>query len=342
MRNLVIYGYRMAAVAAIFIIAYTAPALSDEPGKTVSSEFLLRQHLISFLQSGSTLENIPPKHALYPLARTSIIATASYLLMEHDPSMLKRFYPDIKNLAIARFDRENMTDEGLIPETFGSSQDGDICIDPGTNSLANLELFSLHLIASRIGAYKDAIELLSWSRKMSETISRIFYEPARDCFFPVDSNSRFLVRYSPEYLLPLLLDRRLGETSRQRIIERFTTRRKMLLKSAGKTKGNLWKNPLYRPMIRYLLSNIDAPSDTLMKTLSQEITSGKYSPDSPYRAWLEFWRERPASRKSLFPPWTVISSLLHLSLLMERESLLEPKDLYRLREDVDSLMLKLS
>lgn len=324
---------------AISLVIISLASLPAEAGQESSSELVLRQHIVSFLQSGSRLDGIPTSHPLSPLGSTRIVATTAYLLMKNDPSMLKTFYPKVSNIVTKRFKRDKITTEGLLLGSIDAEGDAtDISLSPTLNALANLELYSLHLIAASIGEHEDAIEYLSWSRGLADIITRRFYDPTRDCFFPISRSGHMLIRYSPGQLLPLLLDRSFGRSTRYRIVEKFLTRDKIIAQKRGLGTGlmGLREDPRLGPVLIDLLSHIPRIRETIIDMSS--FTSPTVTPNP----WTRFWDETPSIKKVLFPAWAEISFTIHLARILERESLLEPNDIRQLKNDTNVLLQAIS
>ncbi len=331
----------------VFLVTALAvgAAMPGGPAGLRSSDLpkdLLRQHLISFLQSGNRLASIPSTHAIYPLRSIPLVATASYLLMNHDPSLLEGFYPDLKKLVLRPFDRNLVTEEGLVPGSIAGKERGSIRLSPALNAFANLELYSLHLIAASIGEYGDAIELLQWSNNYADVMTTTFYS-ARDGFFmPIDRDGFFSVRYEPEQLLPLLLDRKLGDRNRMRMLENFAYKRRIYMKSqsGGQAGCSLVNDPLMRPVILDLLDNIPGFSPGILGDAmpGTATVQGDIPESSMLRHWIEFWEDHPPSTRDLFPGWARISTVKHLILILEQESLLEEKELKELSRALDSVL----
>ena len=150
---------------------YSGHAHADaQPAATFDTN--LRMQLISFLQSGTQLESIPPTSVLYPLRNTPLVATMVYLLTEDNPVALSRIYPDLSRVVSARFDRDRLDQNGFIPGIPYHLPSEEIQLSPAVNALAVIELQSLHLIAARIGEHEDAIEWLSWSRQFADAVTR--------------------------------------------------------------------------------------------------------------------------------------------------------------------------
>ncbi|MBN1165383.1 MAG: isoamylase early set domain-containing protein [Candidatus Krumholzibacteriota bacterium] len=326
----------------IVIISFASIIHGAGPPPEESAEITLRQQLISFFQSGSAVEEIPHNHILYPIRRIPVVATTAYLLMHQDPGMLQRFYPQITQLVMDRLGEKNTTPEGYLRNSpYPESADG-VSISPEMNALANLELYSLSLIAARIGFYEDALELRAWSRNFSEALHRTFYDHSRDCFFPVSREGHYLTRYSPEQLLPLLIESKLSQTARGRIADRLVYNLSQGIWSSSEKK-TLWNDPLYRGFVLTMLRNI--PGLSLRKL--EEISTGSwhlelYEQTIPaHRYWINFWSHNTSCGQVLFPTEGIISSLIHFTCLVDKESLFRESDLASLRSTIEKVKLSL-
>jgi hypothetical protein len=306
----------------LWILLFAAVAISVSPAETLAdSEIELRQHLVSFFQRGGSLESLPATHPLRPLARLPLTATTSYMLLGDDEGMLARFYPEISRIVFDRLNQDNLTDTGLLPGPAAAREASHIHLSPTLNALACLELHCLHLIAFRIGKYEDAFELLSWSNRMAETTTRVFYDPSRNFFFPLGNDGYLRIRYNAGQALPLLLDRTIGNAARNRIAEKFRN---------PETEARLWEDSAdesLQPVIACLLRFIP------------EIGQLERHPPIPAggTVWTRFWTESAARPGGLFPTSHHISALMHLVHLLERESLMEEEVFGPLDADTDSL-----
>lgn len=318
----------------------SAPGTDDDAA-------LLSDHLMNFIQSGATLAEIEPTHAIYPLSKVPLLATTVYLLVGHDSVTLSRIYPDLLRTTMERFDPENLTAAGIIPGSCSPSAAGKIALSPTVNALATLELYSLHLMASKLEKHEDAIELLSGSRRLSSAVTAAFYNPSRSYFFPLDGDGNFVISYAPEQLLPLLFEQNLGDGTHQHILQTIL----ILCKTYGREgkfpmiTDSMLSDPFLRPVLIDLLYTIPGFSDEMLDAIDSAFGAGK-APSQPlkpaYRHWITFWIGRPSSHRHLFPSWRVISGLVHLTKMLERESLLEMQMMTEMRADVDSLTAILS
>ena len=304
----------------------------------------LRQELVSFLEGQTQPNALSPGHALSPLRFYPLMATTAYLLFENDPTLLKKYYPDISRSVMQLFAEGNVTDGRLVrgmpdtpPATGGA-------LSVGLNALADLELYSLHLIAWKTGAYEDAIEFLAWSNSLSDLIVQSFYDPRRQCFYPVADDGKFVTTYGPGQLLPLILDRTLGPDAHGRIasayVELSTASGAVKLKGPGSPEP--WDDSLMRFTMLDLLTGA-LPEDGEPFVAFRASAEGSASGMAPGQApWIAYWRDSRLIPDRLFPRWKTASSLVNLTLLFEREKLVPPKELAGLRSGVDSLVAMLS
>jgi hypothetical protein len=333
-------------IKCIFImlaVVYAMPegAWADGPA-AATFETNLRMQLISFIQSGAQVENIPPTSLLYPLRSTPLVATTVFLLTEDDPAALSRIYHDLSRVVSARLERDRLTPEGFIPGVPYHLPSGEIHLSPAVNALAVIELQSLHLIAARIGEHEDAIEWLSWSRRYANAVTQVFYNPSGDGFFPLDSDGHTVERYMPEQLLPLLTDWNLSEKTRSRIAESFLNKRRILARSGSPkvSDESLWNDPLTHPVIFGLLEAIPAFSHRMseFKRQGSERAVTGAGVGQTHRDWYLYWKNVSSITPRLYPTWAVASSLVHLVLLLEEHDLLPGKQIESLRSDADQLV----
>ena len=304
----------------------------------------LRQHLISFLEGGGQPGSIPSAQPLSPLRSYPVTATTAYLLLEDEPALLEKFYPDISRMVMQLFAETNVTAGGLVKGMPGSSSGPGAALSPGFNTLAVLELYSLHLIAWKTGAYEDALEFLAWSNSLADLVTRSFYDPGRTCFYPVGANGRFATAHGPGQLLPLVTDRCLGPAARERVAAEY--RAKSAIPPRAKQKSIDLMDPWDDPRMRFMMLDLLAAAVPMDGDLYQALRSSAHNAApaaGPERsAWVEYWRENRFVRGRLFPRWRSISSLVNLALLFEREALVQPKELAGLRGGIDSLAAALS
>ena len=316
-----------------FSLQMIIPSGNLHSGET---DLQMRQQLISFLQSGEILENLPESHPLSPLKDLPALAMTSYYLMEYDTSMLRRFYPQISRLVMERFSNSHTNDTGLLLSTAGKDIKRNIYLSPYMNSFGNSEIYALFLIASRIGNHTDALEYILWSRQFSDLITRSFYNHNDDSFFPLNKNGYYIREYSPEMLMPLIFDRKLDLISKKRIAENCISRWQ---KSPQKESALFLESPVHKSFIINLLSCLEffTESASLNTIISAPVYSGKESANVSYRNWIEMLQEKRLSGNTLIKDWTVIASLIHLSSLLEEKSLLTDKKIKLLISDVNTL-----
>jgi hypothetical protein len=328
------------SVSGILVLSLIGSSGAPAPGP--SPEALLRQQLIDFLDSsgagpGALSARTPPALRSFPIA-----ATTAYLLLENDPALLRKYYPDLSRMVMRLFEEGNAAG-GLVAAMPGASSSGGV-LSPGLNALADLELYSLHLIAWKTGAYEDALEYLASSNSLSGTITQSFYDPRRQCFYPATDGGRLVTTYGPGQLLPLILDRRLGSDVHARIAVEYLERSRASAETGRRTidANDPWADPLMRFTMLDLLAGV-LPVDGELFLALRASADSSVSAGAPGEApWIDYWRENRFAHGRLFPPWRTISSLVNLTLLFERESLVPPKELAALRNGIDSLAAALS
>ncbi len=346
------YVYVYCAVVAVFLAILTAPAVrcaeTDRngvgdvyPTGSSSSEIYLRERLVGLLMSSSGPLDIPPEHPLYPLRRIPLVVTTTYLLLEHDPATLERLYPRLRKHLLDLFNEERVGAGGLITGNLAAGAPDGIYLSPAVNALANLEIHSLAKTATRIGKYEDALELITWWRQYARQVVHTFYDPAHEAFFPIDRDGRFLIRYAPEGLLPLLLDREMGEPLRGRIIENVI---EMGLSSGSARRDNAhgggeWDQPITRAVIRGLLAGLPSVSGDMLDLFdrgSAAVTTDEILPAHVH--WIRFWTQKPAGMNDLFSPTGAVDGLRSFFAIIEQGSVMKPGDLGRINADVAYLV----
>lgn len=334
-------GIRL-SIALFFLIAVLESSTAVAP--PLPQNDILKQDLIGFLEGANAFTTVSPSHPLFALRTFPLAATMAYLLMENEPALMARCYPGLSTFVGQLLAADNLTDEGLVRGMPGPAEGRGGRISPGFNVLADLELYSLHLIAWKTGAYEDAIELLARSRRLSDSITRSFYDPSRRLFFPLDGSGAFVTAHSPGQLLPLVTDMSLGSSAHARIAAAFfeESMEPPALKPNPADETDPWKEPFMRCTVLTLLSTTLDRESELFSVLRASADSAAAGADSGQAAWCAFWREEPSLRRHLFPRWRAISCLVNLTLLLERESLLQEKELSALRSGVDSLVTALS
>ncbi|MCK4350005.1 MAG: hypothetical protein KAX13_04065, partial [Candidatus Krumholzibacteria bacterium] len=309
----------MIALTAVIILS-ARPAPCRE-----GTEVELKQHLVSFFQRGGNFTALPESHPLRPLADLPLTATTSYQLLCGDDAMLANYYSHIYSIVMTRLNPETMTGNGLIPGAVGLEASAGTYLSPTLNSLAALELYSLHFIAFAAGEYEDSHDLLTWSRQMADATSRSFYDPSRNYFFPIDEHGYMKIMYIAGQALPLVLDGTLGTGARMRIAERF---------QSPELNTPLWRDmdETLIPVAYAFLSHCPEMRGILSR--STPYHSGQGSPG----LWFRYWSTGPPARSEPFPRWRHISSLMHLKLLIEREDLMDPEQSEPFMANIDSLV----
>ena len=302
----------------------------------------LKQQLVSFFEDGGRSAELSPGRPLQALGAYPVTATTAFLLLENDPLLLRRFYPDISRTVMQLFAEQNLVG-GLVRGMPGSPQAGGSILSPGFNALSALELYSLHLIAWKTGAYEDALELLGWSRSLSDLVTHGFYDPERECFYPVDADGRFITVYHPGQLLPLVVDRNLGRFAHKRIVAAYPRGIGSGMPAPPRKAGDPWLNLSMRAMMLTLLSTVVPEDGALFASLrAEEADIGAERAGTTEALWSDYWRGNRTAAGRLFPRWRSISPLVNLSLLVERDGLLQPKELAGWRSGIDSLHTALS
>jgi hypothetical protein len=334
-------GLPLIAVALAFLAIAPTAAGSAVPQRGEA----LKEHLLLYLETGSRSPELSPGRPLHALGAYPVTATTAFLLLENDPLTLKRYYPDISRTVLELFDDRNLAG-GLVRGMPGVQRESGSILSPGFNSLAALELYSLHLIAWKAGAYEDALECLAWSRSLSDLVTHGFYDPERECFYPISPDGRFVAAYRPGQLLPLVLDRALGRFVHARIAASYLRQSGMSLRPDPLRRtaeaGDPWADPSMRFMMLDLLS-VAVPEDGALFASLRASAAAEAPPEGSGQAlWTDFWRANRSVPNRLFPPWVTISAPVNLTLLLEREALAEPKEIAGMRSGLDSLAAALS
>ena len=279
----------LAAAAAIFLFALSAPYASLR-AKSARSEDSVKEQLITFLQTKGDLSTISPSSTLYPLRKVPITATTTLLALRDEPALLELLYPRLSTLVFSVFDERNRDRSGLLKGKLGK---GGAVISPALNSLADLELFSLGLIAQRIGRYDDALDLLMRSRRFSAAITERFYDPSREYFFPIEPSGAPEIGYSPEFLLPLVLDEMLGETEKIRMCEKFLSASSDEQKRHGNNDAlsEAMKDPDIGIPVYAILSTIPEFRSTALPRLKHIVAGMNAQSKDTKNAWTRFWTE---------------------------------------------------
>ncbi|HMA76699.1 MAG TPA: glycogen-binding domain-containing protein [Candidatus Krumholzibacteriaceae bacterium] len=285
----------------------------------------IKQQVISFIQSGQNPENLPESHILSPLKDIPAFAITSYYLFENDPATLKRFYRQISQLVINRFSSLETDKSGLLFGSAGIDNREGVYLSPYTNSLGNLEVYALMLISSRLGKHADVLEYLLWTYQYSDLITETFYDYNRDSFFPLDKNGYFIRTYSPELLIPLVLNRKLDRTTKKRIINKVLLSR--WKNSYGKESSQFLESPFQRALIINLLSLLDffPGSESCNTLLSSPQNREGADPETPEGKLIKMLQMKRDSRDIFIKDWTVIASMVHLPALLKERSLVDEK-----------------
>ena len=273
------------------------------------------------------------------LDRYPLTAVSAYLLLGDDPNLLRSLYPRIQSTVTDLFLPGRQTGPGLLTGDADESLASGGPLSPALNALACAELWSLHLIAWKTGAYEDALEYLAWARRFSATVTQSFYVPEHGGFYPMGDSGRPLPIETPAQLLPLVMDETLGRAARERISASFMARIEEA-SSAGRAPfdvGGMWGDPLARPVVLDLLSTVPGADGSLAEAVAAAMSRGAAAPEPAKALWIDFWRSNPSRRIGLFPSWSSYSALVNLVLLLDRESFAVSGEMSALKAGVDSL-----
>jgi len=196
----------------LVIVVFLTPQLHSNQ---FEGEGSLKQYLITYIRKGQFNQKLPETHPLHPISTAPILATTSYLAFSEDPAILKDIYPRLTKYIYSLFSKENLHKTGLLYGNVTKEERASVSVI--YNALANLEVYSLYLIAKSIGEYEDALDFLFWSKKLSRKVSSTFFDPTFAYFFSIGRDGRPIISYNIENLLPLALDKSLGKTQRQRV-----------------------------------------------------------------------------------------------------------------------------
>jgi hypothetical protein len=322
------------------VLIMLAISLTPRAGVAVLSEHEeLARRLALRLERGPA--GLPPGRTdpLASLDRYPLTATAAYCLLGDNPNLLRSLYPHIERAVTDLFASAEAGAGGLIAGTAEASIGPGDFYSPALNALAAIELWSLHLIAWKISAYEDALEYLSWSKRLSGAVTQGFYVPERERFYPADPAGRPIALETPGELLPLILDGTLGDSARARIITSFITHieeRTASGKAAFDDSG-MWADSLARPVITDLLAGIPKEGERVAAAVARATPLERAGPDRASALWIDFWRRNPAKRAGLFLRWRSYAALVNLTLLLERESLARDEEIQRFRGGIDTL-----
>jgi len=303
---------------------------------------MLRQQVISFLQSGRSLQDLPVSHPLYPLKDTPALALVSYYLMEHDTGMLERFFPKIIPHVIERFSSSNTTRSGLLTGTVDGDSGNGIYLSPYLNGLACIEIHTLYLIASRIGLHTRALGYLEWSRELSETIDRTFYNYNRNYYFPLDRRGHYLFVYLPQQLIPLVMNRHLECDARAGIFNKCLSVKPVEQRPAA---IDLFRNSLfhYRLIKNLLLIGGCSGTEDIIADLASSASVSSDNLESSSHIYLAEALSGKGKREKIFPEdWSTIGSLLHFVSVFENHDLYANDRIAALSSGVTDLRSSLS
>ncbi|MBU8920673.1 MAG: isoamylase early set domain-containing protein [Bacteroidales bacterium] len=324
----------------VMLFVVFASLSMSSPGRVDANNSLydVKQQLTSFLQSGADPEVIRENHILYPVVRFPVLATTTLYLFGDDPAYLEHFYPRINDLVMRRFASTAITPEGFIPNDGNGEKQSNVYISPSLNALGCIELHALHMIAARAGLQEDALELRKWSHQFSSAVLKTFFDHTRGCFYPVSREGNYMIRHSPDLLLPLSIDHSLSRAEKTRIANRLM--HSMENMRSGVQGGSIWNNPAIRPLVVTLLSGIEGFPAARLAGLAESPVhrppSGSH-PAGSTSTWSSIWNDPTSLRDILFPPAEKISSLLLFMDIMRREDLLAEKIESGLVSDVENL-----
>lgn len=94
--------------------------------------------------------------------------------------------------------------------------------------------------------------------------------------------------------------------------------------------------------MRFMMLDLLAAAVTEDGPLFSSLRAEAAGTDVKPSPWIDYWRENRAAARRLFPPWAAISPLVNLTLLLEREGLVPPKELAVLSAGTDSIAAALS
>lgn len=273
------------------------------------------------------------------LDRYPLTATAAYLLLGDDPNLLRSLYPRLQASVTDLFSPARTVGPGLVPGGADESLSPGASLSPALNALASLELWSLHLISWKTGAYEDALEYLAWARRLSGAVTQSFYVPDRGRFYPAGAPGRPLPLETPAELLPLVLDETLGRAARGRVAASFIAgiEKETAAGRAPFDRGGMWNDPLARPVVLDLLSTIPGEGPSLAAAIASVVPRDTAALDPAKALWIDFWRSNPSRRLDLFPSWRVYPAFVNLALLLDRESIVEADGMRAFSGGIDTL-----
>jgi len=306
-----------------------------------SNSLILRQQLITFLQSGEDIETISESNPLAPLREIPAFAIASYYLLGDDIRLLETFYSRITGIVLDRYQKAGLSDSGLFLGSASGERDDEIYLSPYRNALGNLEIYTLFIIASRLGKHSDALEFRIWQEELSRRITGTFYNHNRDCFFAVNNREKYREGFMPQELIPLVLDPRLDDMTKRRI---FSTCIRGWKNSSQADPEDLFiSSRFHRLLILDLLSNVDALDQPeyleLLVSTASKLDSGQQL--SSRRYWIDMFKRRIRAGKRLIDRRPGIQALWHFSRLMEEKKVLPANEMAALTGEIDTLAIAL-
>ena len=190
--------YLLVTAIVTILFAGGLPSAAESTASTdAAAEVAIRQQIISFLQTGGKISDLPPSHILYPLTKAPLTAITSYIVMKEDSSMMERFFPVIRKISLDNFRDELLTRQKLIKGSNIEAGKEKIAVSPSVNSLAAIELHALSLIASGAGKYEEAIELHIWAKQLASLTENTFFDFSMNAFFPISTTGKYIITFTP-------------------------------------------------------------------------------------------------------------------------------------------------
>ena len=337
MRSVVSKYLLVTAIVAMLVAGAGPSAAESLDSSDAAAEVAIRQQIISFLQTGGKISDLPPSHILHPLTKAPLTAITSYLVMKEDSSMMERFFPVINRITLDNFRDEALTHQRLIKGSRIEIGKESIAISPSVNSLAAIELHALSLIASGAEKYEEAIELHIWAKKLSSLTENTFFDYSMNAFFPISATGNYIIMFTPEFLLPMVNDRILGSKRRINIADRLIYNIQTG-QGVPSPKGTMWNDPALRPLVFDMLSNINGlPLERLKDFYEKSDDRMDYKRSQDENDWTRFWM-KPGRTSDLFPASSTVSSLVNLSSILQRESILKEGKVEGLFDDIEILL----
>ena len=178
----------------------------------------LKQQLVRFLEDGGEQARLsPPASRSTPLRVYPVTATTAFLLLENDPLLLRRFYPDFPATHAALRRNEpgrRAASSGACPaprrDRASTSLPPVSTRSPRSSSTASISS------PGKQGRTRTRSNFSHGPTRLADLVTRSFYDPARECFYPVDAHGRFVTAYrGPGQLLPLVTDRSSADRARR-------------------------------------------------------------------------------------------------------------------------------